>query len=181
MASPLSPKSEQLPILADFEKLTSTSQGTLVAEKMKELVKQVEDEKERTAFAKEMDGFMQLFLRYLETRKKVINWEQIKPPPKELVIPYSELPECPADQIQNLAKKLCVLKLNGGLGTTMGCVGPKSIIEVTRELSFLDLTVQQIEVSRFFLFVFSNFFLASIVQFSFFLFFFFCWDAFSPS
>jgi len=38
-----------------------------------------------------------------------------------------------------------VLKLNGGLGTTMGCTGPKSVIEVNKDLTFLDLTVQQIE------------------------------------
>jgi UTP--glucose-1-phosphate uridylyltransferase len=47
---------------------------------------------------------------------------------------------------ENLLDKLAVLKLNGGLGTTMGCVGPKSIIEVRDGMSFLDLTVRQIEV-----------------------------------
>jgi len=34
----------------------------------------------------------------------------------------------------------------GGLGTTMGCVGPKSAIEVRNGMTFLDLTVRQIEV-----------------------------------
>jgi UTP--glucose-1-phosphate uridylyltransferase len=43
--------------------------------------------------------------------------------------------------------KLAVLKLNGGLGTTMGCVGPKSAIEVRDGMTFLDLTVRQIEVT----------------------------------
>lgn len=43
--------------------------------------------------------------------------------------------------------KLAVLKLNGGLGTTMGCVGPKSIIEVRDGMTFLDLSVRQIEVN----------------------------------
>ena len=38
-----------------------------------------------------------------------------------------------------------VVKLNGGLGTSMGCVGPKSVIPVRSDLTFLDLTVQQIE------------------------------------
>jgi len=42
--------------------------------------------------------------------------------------------------------KLVVLKLNGGLGTSMGCKGPKSAISVRDDLTFLDLTVQQIEV-----------------------------------
>lgn len=45
----------------------------------------------------------------------------------------------------SLLGKLAVLKLNGGLGTSMGCVGPKSVIEVREGMSFLDLSVRQIE------------------------------------
>lgn len=41
--------------------------------------------------------------------------------------------------------KLVILKLNGGLGTRMGCRGPKSAIEVRNGLTFLDLTVRQVE------------------------------------
>ena len=47
---------------------------------------------------------------------------------------------------KQLLNKLVVVKLNGGLGTSMGCVGPKSLISVRSGLTFLDLTVQQIEV-----------------------------------
>ena len=47
---------------------------------------------------------------------------------------------------KDLLNKLVVLKLNGGLGTSMGCVGPKSLIQVRNDATFLDLTVQQIEV-----------------------------------
>mmetsp|Transcript_15700 Transcript_15700/g.25843 ORF Transcript_15700/g.25843 Transcript_15700/m.25843 type:complete len:603 (+) Transcript_15700:101-1909(+) len=46
---------------------------------------------------------------------------------------------------KDLMDKLVVLKLNGGLGTTMGCKGPKSVIEVRNDLTFLDLTVRQIQ------------------------------------
>lgn len=42
--------------------------------------------------------------------------------------------------------KLVVVKLNGGLGTSMGCKGPKSVISVRNDLTFLDLTLQQIQV-----------------------------------
>lgn len=48
-------------------------------------------------------------------------------------------------QIRNYLNKLVVIKLNGGLGTSMGCHGPKSVIPVRSDLTFLDLTVQQIE------------------------------------
>ncbi|GIX79501.1 UTP--glucose-1-phosphate uridylyltransferase [Caerostris extrusa] len=49
------------------------------------------------------------------------------------------------DDIQSMLNQLVVVKLNGGLGTTMKCDGPKSLIPVRSDLSFLDLTVQQIE------------------------------------
>ncbi|KAJ8755618.1 hypothetical protein K2173_022213 [Erythroxylum novogranatense] len=48
-------------------------------------------------------------------------------------------------EIKKLLDKLVVLKLNGGLGTTMGCTGPKSVIGVRNGLTFLDLIVIQIE------------------------------------
>jgi UTP--glucose-1-phosphate uridylyltransferase len=61
-----------------------------------------------------------------------------------MVMPYADLPA--PQENSDIFSKLAVLKLNGGLGTTMGCVGPKSIIEVRDGISFLDLTVRQIEV-----------------------------------
>lgn len=59
---------------------------------------------------------------------------------------YSELQSPETNAIKALLNKLVVVKLNGGLGTSMGCKGPKSIISVRNDLTFLDLTVQQIEV-----------------------------------
>lgn len=47
---------------------------------------------------------------------------------------------------RSLLDRLVVVKLNGGLGTSMGCKGPKSTIPVRSDLTFLDLTVQQIKV-----------------------------------
>lgn len=60
---------------------------------------------------------------------------------------YSELCGPDSSHARDMLNKLVVVKLNGGLGTSMGCQGPKSIIPVRSELTFLDLTVQQIEVS----------------------------------
>lgn len=60
---------------------------------------------------------------------------------------YSTLQQPSTDQIHMMLDKLVVVKLNGGLGTSMGCHGPKSVIPVRSDLTFLDLTVQQIEVS----------------------------------
>ena len=41
-------------------------------------------------------------------------------------------------------KKAAVLKVNGGLGTTMGLTGPKSLIEVFPNQHFLDIICQQL-------------------------------------
>lgn len=69
------------------------------------------------------------------------DWDRIQPPKPDQVRPYKALENVdPA-----ILGKLAVLKLNGGLGTTMGCVGPKSIIEVREGMTFLDLSVRQIE------------------------------------
>ena len=59
---------------------------------------------------------------------------------------YSDLTKDYSCSEKNLLSKLVVVKLNGGLGTSMGCTGPKSLILVRNGLNFLDLTVQQIEV-----------------------------------
>ncbi|KAG6777289.1 hypothetical protein POTOM_017108 [Populus tomentosa] len=76
-----------------------------------------------------------------------VEWSKIQTPTDEVVIPYDTLESTPEDpeETKMLLDKLVVLKLNGGLGTTMGCTGPKSVIEVRNGLTFLDLIVIQIE------------------------------------
>ncbi|KAI0244866.1 UTP-glucose-1-phosphate uridylyltransferase [Massospora cicadina] len=97
-------------------------------------------------FKREMADFYRLFLRFSEEKSQGVklNWAQVRSPAAEKIIAYDTLPK---SSISNgeLLRKLAVLKLNGGLGTTMGCVGPKSAIEVRDGMSFLDLTVRQIE------------------------------------
>lgn len=87
-----------------------------------------------------------LFKRYLESRNKPqISWEQLQPPNDEEVISYDRLKAPEPAQICDMLNKLVIVKLNGGLGTSMGCTGPKSVIQVRNDLTFLDLTVQQVE------------------------------------
>ena len=63
--------------------------------------------------------------------------------------PVAELPdaaELPADEAGARAAldRTVVIKLNGGLGTSMGMTAPKSLLEVKDGLTFLDVTVRQI-------------------------------------
>eukprot|EP00245_Coleochaete_scutata_P013499 TRINITY_DN550_c0_g1_i1.p1 TRINITY_DN550_c0_g1~~TRINITY_DN550_c0_g1_i1.p1 ORF type:complete len:476 (+),score=140.20 TRINITY_DN550_c0_g1_i1:170-1597(+) len=96
--------------------------------------------------ANEKSGFVTLVERYLGETSAIV-WEKVNPPTEGLVLPYGELAqvsEAPAET-KALLDKLVVLKLNGGLGTTMGCTGPKSVIEVRSGATFLDLIVTQIK------------------------------------
>jgi len=93
-----------------------------------------------------MEGFKDLFSAFLDkTKNKPIEWDKIKPPSPGMIVHTKDIPACPEDRKQGLLSKLAVLKLNGGLGTTMGCTGPKSVIEVRNDKTFLDLTVIQLE------------------------------------
>eukprot|EP01029_Cantina_marsupialis_P015586 TRINITY_DN3416_c0_g1_i1.p1 TRINITY_DN3416_c0_g1~~TRINITY_DN3416_c0_g1_i1.p1 ORF type:complete len:491 (-),score=119.84 TRINITY_DN3416_c0_g1_i1:104-1552(-) len=47
--------------------------------------------------------------------------------------------------IDLMLQKLVIIKLNGGLGSTMKCKGPKSFLPVQHGLTFLDLTIRQVE------------------------------------
>ncbi|XP_058185441.1 UTP--glucose-1-phosphate uridylyltransferase [Rhododendron vialii] len=95
----------------------------------------------------EKSGFINLVSRSLSGEAQHIEWSKIKTPTDEVVVPYDSLAPTPEDpaETKKLLDKLVVLKLNGGLGTTMGCTGPKSVIEVRNGLTFLDLIVIQIE------------------------------------
>jgi UTP--glucose-1-phosphate uridylyltransferase len=102
-------------------------------------------EQEGAKFLQDMRGFSHLFSGFVRSGTRTIDWSKIQPPPQGVVIPHAELGRCDESSISTLLNKLVVLKLNGGLGTTMGCTGPKSVIEVHSGRSFLDLTVRQIE------------------------------------
>ena len=58
---------------------------------------------------------------------------------KSKVASFDVLESCPdnSEVIHLLLDKVCVIKLNGGLGTSMGCRGPKSAIETTGCNKFL--------------------------------------------
>eukprot|EP00824_Muranothrix_gubernata_P000477 TRINITY_DN1053_c0_g1_i2.p1 TRINITY_DN1053_c0_g1~~TRINITY_DN1053_c0_g1_i2.p1 ORF type:complete len:434 (+),score=66.21 TRINITY_DN1053_c0_g1_i2:38-1303(+) len=104
------------------------------------------DEATRRMFGLQMDSFGQLFKRYIATRNQKIRWDHIRRPSPDILIDFDDIRgDCLEGCCQALLNKLVIVKLNGGLGTTMGCVGPKSVIEVRDELTFLDLTVKQIE------------------------------------
>ncbi|KAH8920179.1 putative UTP-glucose-1-phosphate uridylyltransferase [Atractiella rhizophila] len=128
----------------NFHSATTGIAANVMRNEINQLIGKCSDAEVKKAFGAEMHAFQNLFNRYLTERAKgqKIKWDSIKSPSSEQIVPYSKLPKAANHSILD---KLAVLKLNGGLGTTMGCVGPKSVIEVRDGMSFLDLAVRQLE------------------------------------
>ncbi|VEU24417.1 DEKNAAC105506 [Brettanomyces naardenensis] len=126
-----------------FENQSSSIAASQMRNALNKLIDAVPDDKRRAKFEKEMDSFFGLFRRYLTDKAQgnTLDWERIRSPNPDEVVAYSTLSDAGSENLN----KLAVLKLNGGLGTSMGCVGPKSVIEVRDGQSFLDLAVRQIE------------------------------------
>ena len=95
---------------------------------------------------KELDDFFILYKRWLIEKDKTIDWNKIEPL-KSKIHDYTEELEHSLDnnRIKELLKKLAIIKLNGGLGTTMGLTGPKSAIKIKNDKNFIDLVVKQIK------------------------------------
>ena len=67
--------------------------------------------------------------------------------PESTIQPVRELPafrEFEAKPDGSLLGQVVVIKLNGGLGTSMGLAGPKSLLPIKDGLNFLDLIARQI-------------------------------------
>ena len=101
------------------------------------------DKKEE--FLKNLNGFQRLFERFLDDEEnKQIQWGNISPPPEDMIKSYETLNK-PTTNIKEILDKLVVVKLNGGLYNVMGCTGPRCVITVRNEFTFLDMHVQQVE------------------------------------
>ncbi len=59
---------------------------------------------------------------------------------------FDDLPDEAVDR--DLLDRAVVVKLNGGLGTSMGMTGPKSLLEVSDGKTFLDVTARQVLALR---------------------------------
>ncbi|KAF7313161.1 UTP--glucose-1-phosphate uridylyltransferase [Mycena kentingensis (nom. inval.)] len=110
-------------------------------EALTRLVETVTEPAPRKAFDIEMQSFYELFMRYLAEKAEgeKLDWSRVQS--AEGIIPYDSMSET----VDSAALgKLAVLKVNGGLGTSMGMTGAKSAIAVRGNQTFLDLIVQQI-------------------------------------
>lgn len=132
----------------EFHELTKRDALCRMQRELEKLVETAPSDK-KDSFREEMKSFASLFGGFLQETGPSLDWNKIERLPEGAVMNYNNL-QSPTknDEIRGMLNKLVVVKLNGGLGTSMGCHGPKSVIPVRSDLTFLDLTVQQIEVWR---------------------------------
>ncbi|ETN79840.1 UTP--glucose-1-phosphate uridylyltransferase [Necator americanus] len=118
------------------------------AEKKVELLEKLDEFFRRTDKAVTVSGpeanvFRQLYRQFLE-EKHYIDWNSWKFIAEGVQRNHDDL--SPFDfKRKDVLDRLVVVKLNGGLGTTMGCNKPKSFIKIKGDLSFLDIARQQHE------------------------------------
>jgi len=129
---------------AEFTQLTKRDALVRMSHDLQTLAAKA-PETDRPLIEKEFDGFVKIFSRFLQGSGTSIEWSKIEKLPNDAVRDYTTLQAPDNSEVVKMLSKLVVVKLNGGLGTSMGCKGPKSVIPVRNDLTFLDLTVQQIE------------------------------------
>ena len=95
------------------------------------------------------DDVVNTFISYYESLKRgetgLISRDQIKPPSAANLIDYNNIK---AKQKSSLLKNTVVIKLNGGLGTSMGLSKAKSLLPVKGNMTFLDIISRQILTLR---------------------------------
>ena len=76
------------------------------------------------------------------------NWNDINSPDEKNLHHYDLIKTPGTADSRDALSKLVMCKLNGGLGTGMGCAGPKSSIAVCNGKTFIDLILEQLEDSK---------------------------------
>lgn len=138
-------KQRKISETTEFKQMTKQDARNELAKELEKILNTAPSTVEKQRTAEEFKGFQRLFSQFLQGTSTTVQWDKVEPLPEGAIIRYDSLKEPESKKIRDMLNKLVVVKLNGGLGTTMGCTGPKSLIPVRNELTFLDLTVQQIE------------------------------------
>ena len=90
----------------------------------------------------QVEAFRRHYGRLLQGDRGTLGRAEIEP-----VDSLPHLEELP-DAGEGLRNQVALLNLNGGLGTTMGLTGPKSLLELREGLTFLDLLALRVQHHR---------------------------------
>lgn len=103
----------------NFKSATTGIASSAMKNELNRLVATERTPTQQQSVKQEMDSFFYLFTRYLDERAKSqeLEWDKIRSPSADQIVSYADLVE-PKDRAA--LSKLAVLKVNGGLGTSMG-------------------------------------------------------------
>ncbi len=87
-----------------------------------------------------IQSFTNFYYKVLEGATGKLTEAEIEPPSQDNLIDYNQLEVTKFSPLD----KLAVIKLNGGLGTSMGLKKAKTLLKIKGELNFLDVIAQQI-------------------------------------
>lgn len=100
------------------------------------------------------DRSIEVFARYYQQVERVLSGEGgVGVIPESTIEPLHDVATIedyhPSEQAQaDALRQVAMVKLNGGLGTSMGITGPKSALVVKDGLTFLDVTARQVLALR---------------------------------
>ncbi|HPR17474.1 MAG TPA: UTP--glucose-1-phosphate uridylyltransferase [Candidatus Cloacimonadota bacterium] len=87
-----------------------------------------------------IQSFSDYYYKILDGVSGKLSENEIEPPAEDNIVTYENLHSEPGTPLD----KLVVIKLNGGLGTSMGLKKAKTLLKVKGEWNFLDIIVRQI-------------------------------------
>ncbi|KAM7534994.1 hypothetical protein Aperf_G00000099783 [Anoplocephala perfoliata] len=91
-------------------------------------------------------AFLSLYQSFINLNNRdPVDWNKIQQLDENHIKSYRCIGEVKEKDIGPVLSRLVVLKLNGGLGTSMNCSGPKSLIPVRNGRTFLEISLSQIE------------------------------------
>lgn len=92
-----------------------------------------------------IDTFMSYYEDLSSGKSAYIHEKDLNPVEHGALTSYGDLKPY-TEKGKKVLKNSVMIKLNGGLGTSMGLEGPKCMLPVKKDLSFFDITANQIKV-----------------------------------
>lgn len=88
-----------------------------------------------------MDKFKVLYDKFVGNTSAHLNWNSIELIDKSIIT--ENVNNITDAQKSVITDKVCVIKLNGGLGTSMGCDKAKSLMHIKDDYTFMDIILEQ--------------------------------------
>ena len=95
-----------------------------------------------------VNSFKILFNKYKNSLEGKLDWEKLRPLEKKDVTEYKNINSSYEKVGKDNLDKVIVIRLNGGMGTSMGCLGAKCVLKVDEENTFLSKIIKQHEYNK---------------------------------